>query len=658
MSKEDSDLDNLLFPSDSASQYDPSPRSNGNLNPSSFSNNISYLSNQKSGFGFDDVSLKNSDSSESSDQQTAQDNHLNTLAAAAIGAIKVTGENRISNGMAKDSLEPKNSYENVDNFPGLYSSSGFDMITVMSKVVTRPNPQINLGPVDMSCSFVTADARRHDHPIVYASRSFEKLTGYSSAEVIGRNCRFLQAPDGQVTAGSRRRFTDNNVVTSIKSKIVKAKEVQVSLVNYKKGGQPFVNLMTIIPISLNGEDVTHFVGFQVDMVYQPHEILQKMKDGTYFPGFSLPPVPSLSTNGLNGNPIEKFTQNSQIISEKFAASKEVLDIMGVSSSIDDDIAIRMWNMVLLNESDDFIHVLSLKGVFLYCSSSCKKILEYDPQELVSTCLSSICDPNDLIPVLRELKEMSCEADSISLVYRIKRKKSGFMWFEASGRILTDRSKNRKNAILSGRPRPKYSLSREVVETFGGLSENEFWTKLTLEGIILHVTSFCQSDLNIIPDDFEGTSLYQCIRSDRATALTRALQQTKEGITVKLRHSIRNRVGKYIDVVSIFYPSSREADESVPFVLCQSKVIPTDDHSSDNSKDSSSAPFPLTNKVASEVDDIFSILGIEHQSNWQYELHQLRIANKKLRDELDSLVGTTGRKVGILSDYCCLSDCII
>jgi PAS domain S-box-containing protein len=72
---------------------------------------------------------------------------------------------------------------------------------------------------------------------VYASHTFEKLTGYSNSEIIGRNCRFLQAPDGHVALGSRRRYTDNNAVYHIKSHMVAGKECQASIINYRKGGQ-------------------------------------------------------------------------------------------------------------------------------------------------------------------------------------------------------------------------------------------------------------------------------------------------------------------------------------------------------------------------------------------------------------------------------------
>lgn len=42
------------------------------------------------------------------------------------------------------------------NMPGLYSTSGFDLVSVLSKVAARKDPKTVLGPVDCSCSFVVA----------------------------------------------------------------------------------------------------------------------------------------------------------------------------------------------------------------------------------------------------------------------------------------------------------------------------------------------------------------------------------------------------------------------------------------------------------------------------------------------------------------------
>ena len=45
----------------------------------------------------------------------------------------------------------------------------------------------------MQVCFVLCSARDKDMPIVFASPCFEKLTGYSPNEVIGKNCRYVLA---------------------------------------------------------------------------------------------------------------------------------------------------------------------------------------------------------------------------------------------------------------------------------------------------------------------------------------------------------------------------------------------------------------------------------------------------------------------------------
>ena len=42
---------------------------------------------------------------------------------------------------------------------------------------------------------IVTDATAEDYPIIYVNRGFERITGYSSEEVVGRNARFLQNHD-------------------------------------------------------------------------------------------------------------------------------------------------------------------------------------------------------------------------------------------------------------------------------------------------------------------------------------------------------------------------------------------------------------------------------------------------------------------------------
>ncbi len=59
--------------------------------------------------------------------------------------------------------------------------------------------------------------------------------------------------------------------------------------------------------------------------------------------------------------------------------------------------------MVLETVDDLLHVISVNGVFLYCSPSCATLLEYSSEELLGKGYSAVCHPSDIISVMRELK---------------------------------------------------------------------------------------------------------------------------------------------------------------------------------------------------------------------------------------------------------------
>lgn len=154
----------------------------------------------------------------------------------------------------------------------IYSKSAFDADKALWLVSSRKAPQINIGTIGMSCSFVVCDITLDDCPIVYVSDNFQKLTGYGWNEAIGRNCRFLQAPDGKVERGSPRRFVDDRTLHGLKNNIQERRESQMSLINYRKRGSPFLNLLSIIPIPWDTDEIRYYVGFQIDLVESPNRM--------------------------------------------------------------------------------------------------------------------------------------------------------------------------------------------------------------------------------------------------------------------------------------------------------------------------------------------------------------------------------------------------
>ncbi|MEM6449788.1 MAG: PAS domain-containing protein [Cyanobacteria bacterium P01_D01_bin.105] len=101
---------------------------------------------------------------------------------------------------------------------------------------------------------IICDAQQSGMPIVYASPSFEALTGYTSSEAIGQDCLFLQGDD-----------TEQIGLDDIRAAFAKGTGCKVLLRNYHKSGRPFWNEVTLSPIHNEENTVTYYVGTQVDI---------------------------------------------------------------------------------------------------------------------------------------------------------------------------------------------------------------------------------------------------------------------------------------------------------------------------------------------------------------------------------------------------------
>lgn len=101
---------------------------------------------------------------------------------------------------------------------------------------------------------VICDARHDYAPIVLANQAFLDLTGYPAAEVIGRNCRFLQGPD-----------TDPGAVQAIRDGLAARAEVNVELLNYRKDGSCFWNQLVISPIIDDSGQLLYYFASQKDV---------------------------------------------------------------------------------------------------------------------------------------------------------------------------------------------------------------------------------------------------------------------------------------------------------------------------------------------------------------------------------------------------------
>ncbi len=93
-----------------------------------------------------------------------------------------------------------------------------------------------------------------DSPIVYANSVFERLTGYSQEEILGRNCRFLQGED-----------RDQPELDEIRAALKEHVPVEVTLRNYRKDGTLFHNRLSIQPLRDESGRLIYYLGVQHDV---------------------------------------------------------------------------------------------------------------------------------------------------------------------------------------------------------------------------------------------------------------------------------------------------------------------------------------------------------------------------------------------------------
>ena len=101
---------------------------------------------------------------------------------------------------------------------------------------------------------IITDTKQPDHLMVFANAAFAKMTGYTVAELIGRDCRFLQGPD-----------SDPAAVQAIRDGLNAEQPVDVELLNYRKDGSTFWNGIHITPVRDDGGAIRFWVASMMDI---------------------------------------------------------------------------------------------------------------------------------------------------------------------------------------------------------------------------------------------------------------------------------------------------------------------------------------------------------------------------------------------------------
>lgn len=96
-----------------------------------------------------------------------------------------------------------------------------------------------------------------DNILIYVNAAFERMTGYTSEEVLYQDCRFLQAGD-----------RDQAALAVIRETLGSGGACREILRNYRKDGTPFWNELSLSTVKNPSDGQTYFVGVQKDVTVQ------------------------------------------------------------------------------------------------------------------------------------------------------------------------------------------------------------------------------------------------------------------------------------------------------------------------------------------------------------------------------------------------------
>ncbi|KAG5337041.1 hypothetical protein C0989_011045 [Termitomyces sp. Mn162] len=358
-----------------------------------------------------------------------------------------------------------------------------------------------------------------------------------------------------------------------------------------------------------------------------------------------------------------------------------------SSTVPDASDNNLLSLILLEYAPDFILVVSIKGEFLYVAPAVSHVLGHSPSTLVGRSISDLAHPEDVVPLERQLKERSFLINDISpsspssnngseghhhhdhqkharlidVLFRARTAGGSYVWVEARGRLHVEPGKGnrRKAIILSARARrmprvrwgdllPPLPISSK---DDAGLTPREFWAQLSglgaAAGAFVSVGNGVEGVLGYRAGDVMGRRISALVVEEDREMVDGVLRQI-EGREREVRVVVFARVmmgtcvreeGEVVRVRLAFYPTQREECEDVEEIRVLGiapPIVLLHVARGEGIDDLSGAGEQQYLQLHHPEENVFAELEVWRRTSWQYELQQMRLRNKKLREEVRAL----------------------
>ena len=203
-----------------------------------------------------------------------------------------------------------------------------------------------------NCIAIT-DPRRKDNPLIYVNQGFQKLTGYSYKESVGRNCRFLQGDDH-----------DQEAVVTLRRAVAAGEDCHVILRNYRKDGSLFYNELYLSAIYDDAGELRYFMGVQSDVssrVMKERQLQQAVeetvKNATWFTRAILDNLARIREEDTGGANLGELTKREEEVLSHMVrglTNAEIAEVLGIAENTVRNYVAGIYGKLGVNRRSDAV----------------------------------------------------------------------------------------------------------------------------------------------------------------------------------------------------------------------------------------------------------------------------------------------------------------
>ncbi|WP_354634574.1 histidine kinase dimerization/phospho-acceptor domain-containing protein [Planktothricoides raciborskii] len=139
--------------------------------------------------------------------------------------------------------------------------------------------------------------------------------------------------------------------------------------------------------------------------------------------------------------------NTSSIKSAIASPEKVSPILAALSQIEAEFTqikqakkqIESYYNAIADYGNCLITRQTLDGVFLYVSSGCRKLLGYQPEEIIGISVEDLLHPEDVTQVNRAYTIIKEKPVTLTFSHRYQRKSGDYIWLETTSKVLADSS---------------------------------------------------------------------------------------------------------------------------------------------------------------------------------------------------------------------------